>query len=119
MAEPAAIQESIHLVHLARDSDGQAYPDFFLHLTFEFVEEEGLWCGHCVELGTAAFSATREEARNELLQATNIQLAEVEKLNELEKHLEQNNVSLYAIPKPGNDTELAHEEAVFAEAVPA
>ena len=119
MAETTAIQEPVHLCHVSRNSDGQAFPDYFVHLTFEFVEEEGLWCGHCVELGTAAFSDTREQARQELLEATNIQLTEVEKLNELEEYLGKNEVSLYTIPKPGNEEGRVLEETVFAEAVPA
>lgn len=113
MAETTPIQEPVHLVLISRRSDGQAYPDSFIHLTFEFVEEEGLWCGHCVELGTAAFSETREQARYELLEATKIQLAGVEELNELEAYLEKNEVPRYSIPQA------VQEEERFAEAVPA
>ena len=119
MAESAAIRESVYLFHISGDSDGEAYPDYFLHLTFELVEEEGLWCGHCVELGTAAFSDTREQARHELLEATNIQLTEVEKLDELGEYLEQNEVALYPVPKPEQEEGMAIRESVFAEAVPA
>ena len=119
MAEPTAIQEPIHLIHASRDSDGREYPDYFVHLTFEFVEEEGLWCGHCVELGTAAFSDTREKARHELVEATKTQLTEVEKLSELEKYLEKNDVPVYTIPRPVYGEGAADEAPAFAEAVPA
>lgn len=119
MAETIAIQEAVHLVHASKDSNGQAYPDSFLHLTFEFVEEEGLWCGHCVELGTAAFAETREQARHELLEATTLQLAGVEQFNELEEYLKKNGVPRYLISPVVDEQELLNHETVFAEAVPA
>ena len=119
MAEIVPIQEPIHLVHMSRQPDGQAYPDYFLRLTFEFVEEEGQWCGHCVELGTATFSETRKQTRYELLEATKIQLAGVEKLGELEAYLEKNEVTLYSIPSAMHDQEFQPEDLMFTEAVPA
>ena len=100
MASPASVQEDVHLFHVPGDSDGRAYPDYFVHLTFEFVKEDESWCGLCLELGTAAFSDTREKARDELLQATNLQLTEVEKLGELQVYFGEREVSLYPIPQP-------------------
>ena len=112
MKEETAIQEPVHLVHISRDEGGQGIPDYFVHLTFEFVEEDGQWCGNCVELGTAAFADTLEQARVELSDATNLQLTGVERLNELPEYLDKNGVSRFPIRVP------IHEEEVFTAAVP-
>ena len=119
MAEMDTIQEPLHLIHLSKDENGQANPDYFVHLTLEFVEEEELWCGHCVELGTAAFAETREQARSELVDATTLQLAGVEQLNELEEYLVRNAVPVYPVTPPVDESELLHRQTMFAEAVPA
>ena len=119
MAEMNPIQESIHLVHMSRQPDGQTYPDYFLRLTFEFVEDEGQWCGHCVELGTATFAETQQQTRYELLEATKIQLAGVESLDELEEYLESNEVTVYAIPRALHAEEMLQQDFMFSEAIPA
>ena len=62
MPETQPEQETVFLVHAASDGE-RANPDYFVKLTFELVEEDGQWCGYCTELGTAAFSDTREQAR--------------------------------------------------------
>lgn len=91
MPETQPEQETVFLVHAASDG-GRVSPDYFVRLTFEFVEDDGYWCGHCVELGTAAFADTREQARVELTEATELQLVEVEKLNEISQYFRKNEV---------------------------
>ena len=112
MPETQPEQETVFLVHAASDGE-RVSPDYFVRLTFELVEEDGQWCGHCVELGTAAFADTREQARVELTEATELQLAEVEKLNEIGQYLRHNEVPVFPIDIP------ALESKGFAETIPA
>lgn len=119
MQENVANREAVHLAHVSRGSDGRPTTDYFVHLTFEFEEEEDVWCGHCVELGTAAFADTREQAHAELLDATILQLDGVEQLNELEAYLAKNGVLLYPVIPAVDEDDLLHQPTAFAELVPA
>ena len=112
MPETQPEQETVFLVHAASDGE-RANADYFVKLTFELVEEDGQWCGYCTELGTAAFSDTREQARAELSEATELQLVEVEKLGEIQEYLAQNEVAIFPINIP------AQGERGFTETVPA
>ena len=119
MQENVANREAVHLAHVSRGPDGSPVPDYFVQLTFEFEEEEGVWCGQCLELGTAAFADTQEQARVELLDATSLQLSGVEQLNELEAYLAKNGVPLYPVTPTVGEDELLHHQTAFAELVPA
>ena len=107
------IRDTVHFVHTSRDENGKGHPDYFVHLTFSFVQEDGQWCGNCIELGAAAFADTLEQARAQLSDSANLQLTGVERLNELPEYLDKNGVSRFQIRVP------AHREETFTAAVPA
>ncbi len=111
-------QEMVYLFHMSMEPDGRQFPDYFVNLTLEFVQEEGIWCGHCVELGTPAFASTREQTRQELLDATILQLSGTEHLNELEGYLKRNNVPLYHLPAVTGDDKPHQRKTSFTEAIP-
>ena len=106
-------REAIQVVHASEDADVRRDPLYVLQLTLEFEPEDDVWCGHCVELGTAAYAGTREQARAELVDAVLLQLDGVEQLHELEAYLVQNSVRVYT-----TDLE-ALRQSKFAEMVPA
>ena len=91
MPETQSEHETVFQVHAASGGE-RANADYFVKLTFELVEEDGQWCGYCTELGTAAFSDTREQARAELSEATELQLVEVEKPGQIQEYLAQNGI---------------------------
>ena len=70
--------------------------DFMVVLTFDFYEERGPWVGVCLELGTSAFSDSLEQVREELRDAVELQLNEMERLCDVRDYLEENHV--HAVP---------------------
>ena len=102
------MDDALHL--FIRDGQGQ----YLIPLTLRFVQEEGLWCGHCIELGTATFSESLDQVRQELRAAVKMQLEEVARFNELDYYLVWLGVVRYPIPEP------IHEKtgSTVAELVP-
>ena len=69
------MQDTATLIHRS----AQGTPDYVLLLTLDFLEEAGQWVGVCQELGTAAQSDTLEQARDQLREAVELQLGEMER----------------------------------------
>jgi predicted RNase H-like HicB family nuclease len=80
-------------------------------LTFEYSEESGKWVGVCLELGTSAFADTLEQVREELREAVELQLNEMERLAHVQDSLEENHVRIVQL---GSNT--TPREAGFAVA---
>lgn len=72
-----------HLVHI----NCFGSPDYCIPLTLELRQEAGWWTGHCRETGTAAFTNTRAQVREELESNILLQLSELESLSDLPGHL--------------------------------
>ncbi len=89
----------------------QGAPDYVMLLTFDFVKEAGEWAGVCLELGTAASSCTLEQAREQLQEAVELQLNEMERLCTIDEYLEDNHVHVVPI-----DPDACPEEAGFVVA---
>ena len=87
------MQDTVTIIH--RDSQGSA--DYVVLLTLDFQEEAGDWVGICLELGTAAEAGTLEQAREQLLEAVDLQLNEMERLCDIEEYLEDNHVRVVPI----------------------
>jgi predicted RNase H-like HicB family nuclease len=78
-----------------------AGPKIALVLTREFQQEDDCWLAECLELGSATYSSTLAEAREELTEAVVLQLSEVEELGFLEDFLRDRRVQSLAIsPRP-------------------
>jgi predicted RNase H-like HicB family nuclease len=78
-----------------------AGPNIALVLTREFQQEDDRWLAECVELGSATYSSTLAEAREEIAEAVVLQLSEVEELGFLEDFLRDRRVqSLGISPRP-------------------
>ena len=78
--------------------DERGNTDFVLGLTLDYQQEAGQWVGVCVELGTAAFADTPEQADLELRAAVELQLNEMERLGHLREYLAAQDVSIIPIP---------------------
>ena len=85
------MRDNIGAIH----RDNQGHPDYMSVLTFEYQQEAGQWVGICLELGTSAFAATLEQARQELHEAVELQLNELERLAEVRDYLAAQQVQVF------------------------
>ena len=86
-----------------RSSDGK--PKEVILLTIDFKERAGQWLAECLELGTAAYADTLEDARREIRDNVMLQLGSVEELGFIEEYLRQHNVSLLSLETPAPQAE--------------
>ena len=84
------MRDTVTVVH----NDSQGLPDYVFALTLEYDMEAGQWVGSCLELGTSAFSDTLEQVQEELHEAVELQLNELEGLTQVEDFLKANHVRL-------------------------
>ena len=82
--------------------DERGNTDFVLGLTLDYQQEAGQWVGVCVELGTAAFADTPEQADLELREAVELQLNEMERLTNLREYLAAQDVQVIPIEPATN-----------------
>ena len=94
-----------------RSSDGK--PKEVILFTIDFKERAGQWLAECLELGTAAYADTLEDARREIRDNVTLQLGSVEELGFIEEYLRQHNVSLLSMETPATSAE-THTWAVPA-----
>ena len=87
------MRDTATVIH--RDDKGS--PDYLFVLTFEYGTEADKWVGVCLELGTPAFSDTLEQVREELQEAVELQLNEMERLMQVQDFLQENHVRITAI----------------------
>lgn len=68
-------------------------PEYAVLLTVDFAKEPAeageVWTATCLELGTSAYAQSIEEARDQLQEAVQLQLNEVERLGFMEEYLEE------------------------------
>ena len=86
-----------------RSRDGK--PKEVILLTIDFKERAGQWLAECLELGTAAYADTLEDARREIRDNVTLQLGSVEELGFIEEYLRQHNVSLLSLETPAQSAE--------------
>ena len=82
---------------LAIHRNDQGASDYASILTLEYSEEMGYWTGVCLELGTATFSDTLGEVQQELREAIELQLNEMDRLTNVRGFLEENHVRMATI----------------------
>lgn len=87
------VRDTITVIH----RNGLGFPDYVIVLTFEYSEESGKWVGVCLELGTSAFADALERVREELHEAVELQLNEMERLGHVQDFLEENHVRIVQI----------------------
>ena len=83
-------------------------PDYCFVLKAEFKQDGGQWVGVSLELGTAVHADTLQQAQEELQEAINLQLNEMEKLTDMYAYLAECDVVIVPFP--------THQEAGFATA---
>ena len=67
-------------------------PSNLVLLTLELTQEEDVWVGTCIELGTSAYADSIEELRGEIADAIGLQLNEAMRLGFLDEYIEERNV---------------------------
>ncbi len=67
-------------------------PSNLVLLTLELTQEEDVWVGTCLELGTSAYADSIEELRGEIADAIGLQLNEAMRLGFLDEYIEERNV---------------------------
>jgi predicted RNase H-like HicB family nuclease len=87
------VRDTVTVIH----RNGQGSPDYVIVLTFEYSEDSGKWIGVCRGLGTSAFADTLEQVREELCEAVELQLNEMERLAHVQDFLEENHVRPLAL----------------------
>ena len=72
--------------------DFERGPSNLVLLTLELTQEEDVWVGTCLELGTSAYADSIEELRGEIADAIGLQLNEAMRLGFLDDYIEERNV---------------------------
>ena len=67
-------------------------PSNLVLLTLELTQEDDVWVGTCIELGTSAYADSLEELRGEIADAIGLQLNEAMRLGFLDEYIEERNV---------------------------
>ena len=67
-------------------------PSNLVLLTLELTQEEDVWVGTCIELGTCAYADTIEELRGEIADAIGLQLNEAMRLGFIDEYIQERNV---------------------------
>ena len=75
-------------------------PKGFVHLTFQYAQDDGAWIGECVELGTTTEADTLEGARNGLRGAVTLQLEQMEQLGHIAAFLQERHVKVQPVKAP-------------------
>lgn len=68
-------------------------------LTVEFEQEDGMWIGTCLELGTSTQAQTLEELQAELTDAVDLQLNEMARLGYTRDYLRAQGAKVLPIPQ--------------------
>ena len=68
----------------------------YIMVTLSLQREGEYWVSRCVELGTASFGSTRQEALDRLIEATTLYLNTLEDLDECTGTLAKKGVKVYS-----------------------
>ncbi len=69
-------------------------------LSLQFKQEGGKWLAECLELGTATYAETLEEAQRELLEAVSLHLNQVEQMGIIDEFLREHGVRRFGFGAP-------------------
>ena len=67
-------------------------------LTADYRQEDGNWLAECLELGVATYGTTLEEAKEDLSEAIDLQLTEVDELGFIKEYLKEHGVQIHPFP---------------------
>ena len=67
-------------------------PSNLVMLTLELTQEEDVWVGTCIELGSSAYAGTIEDLRGEIADAIGLQLNEAMRLGFIDEYIQERNV---------------------------
>ncbi len=70
----------------------------YILLTVRFEREDNRWTAECLELGTASFGDTHEEAEETITEAIQLHLDGLEEHGERERFFRENNIAVYPVP---------------------
>jgi len=73
-------------------------PESIVLLTVDLRQEENVWVGTCLELGTSTYAEALEELQEELASAILLQLNEVERLGFMKEYLREHGVTEIPLP---------------------
>lgn len=76
--------------------------DRYIVVTFKFKQEGQKWTACCVDLGTATFGSTFEEAQKRIEEAVLLHLNTLEECGERERFFREHNIKIYP-HKPRKD----------------
>ncbi|MBI2918622.1 MAG: hypothetical protein HYY01_11620 [Chloroflexi bacterium] len=69
-------------------------------LSFQFKQDDGKWLAECLELGTATYAATLEEAQKEIVDAVSLHLNQVEEMGFTADFLREHGVQWFRLDAP-------------------
>ena len=78
------MRDTVTVVH----RNGRGFADYVVGLTFDFLQEEGQWVGVCLELGTSTYAESLERTQEELREAVELHLNEMERLCDIQEYLD-------------------------------
>ncbi len=67
-------------------------PRSLIILTLDLTQEDNVWIGTCVELGTSAYADTLDDLRGEIADAIGLQLNEAIRLGFIDEYIQERNV---------------------------
>ena len=69
-------------------------------LSFQFKQDDGKWLAECLELGTATYAATLEDAQREVLDAVSLHLNQVEEMGFAGEFLREHGIQRFGLSVP-------------------
>ena len=67
-------------------------PSNLVLLTLDLTQEDEVWVGTCIELGTSAYADSLEELRGEIADAIGLQLNEAMRLGFIDEYIQERSV---------------------------
>ncbi|MBE7560280.1 type II toxin-antitoxin system HicB family antitoxin [bacterium] len=88
-----------------------------LTLQFRRYPEEGVWDAYCIELGTATFASTLEEAHEEIRELVGLHLATLEGLGERERFFSEHGIELLSHKPTQRSVVVPDDAPIFSQSV--
>lgn len=89
----------------------------YIVLTLKFRKEGDKWTARCVELGTATFGSSLEEAEERIREAVTLHVNTLEDVGERERFFKEHNIACHVHrPRSGKVPTTASDERSFYQA---
>lgn len=73
----------------------------YVTLTFKFEQEQDVWVGLCLELGTSTFADSMEDCQSALAELVSDHLNALEEFGERESFFAEHGIQLHIVHPPG------------------